>query len=50
MLFGCNRYGEERVRWRGVIKRKDGMPEYDVIKGYKLENAEIEKYTMIFFK
>ena len=25
VLFDCNRYREERVRWRGVIKRKDGM-------------------------
>ena len=50
MLFECYRYGEEQVRWRGVIKRKDGMHEYDVIKGYKLENAEIEKETMILFR
>ena len=32
-----------------MIKRKDGMHEYYVIKGYKLENAEIEKETIIFF-
>ena len=25
VLFECNRYREERVRWKGVIKRKDGM-------------------------
>ena len=29
---------------------KDGMHEYDVIKGYNLEIAEIEKETMIFLK
>ena len=23
VLFECYRYGEERVRWRGVKKRKD---------------------------
>ena len=38
------------VRWRGVIIRKDDMHEYDVIKGYKLENVEIEKETMRFLK
>ena len=37
----CNRYGEERGRWGGVIKMKDGMHEYDVIKG--LESDEVEK-------
>ena len=25
VLFECNRYGEERVRWRGVIQMKDDM-------------------------
>ena len=29
---------------------KDGMHEYDVIKGYQLESAEIEKETMRFFR
>ena len=30
-----NRYGKERERWRGKIKRlKDGTCEYEVIKGY----------------
>ena len=28
-----------------MIKMKDGMPEYDVIKGSQLENDEIEKQT-----
>ena len=27
--------GEERVRWRGVLKMNDDMQEYDVIKGYQ---------------
>ena len=29
---------------------KDGMHEHDVIKGYKLESAEIEKETMKFLR
>ena len=49
-LFVCNRYREERVRWRGVIKMKDSRHEYDVIKGYKLESDEIEKETMQFLR
>ena len=28
----------------------DGMHKYDVIKGYKLESAKIEKETMRFFR
>ena len=48
VLIKCNRYGEERVRWRGVIKMKDDRHEYDVIKGYKLESAEIEEEAMRF--
>ena len=43
VLFECNRYREERVRWRGVIQMKDGMHDYDGIKRYKLESAEIGK-------
>ena len=43
VLIEFNRYRKERVRWRRVIKMKDGRHEYDVIKGYKLERAEIEK-------
>ena len=31
VLFECNRYREERVRWRGVIKIKEGRHEYYVI-------------------
>ena len=29
-----------------MIKMKDGRHEYDVIKGYNLERAKIEKETM----
>ena len=35
VLFECNRYGEERVRLRGVMQMEHGMHEYDVIKSYK---------------
>ena len=31
-----------------IDKMKDGMHEYDVIKAYKLESAEIDKETMQF--
>ena len=50
MLFECNRYKEEGVGGRGVIKMKDGRHEYDVIKGYKLESAEIDNKTMRFLR
>ena len=50
VLFEFKRYGEERGRWREVILMKDGMHEYDVIKGYKLESDEIEKETRRFFR
>ena len=36
-------HGEERIRWGGLIKMKDDIHEYDVIKGYELERDEIEK-------
>ena len=48
VLFECNRYREERVRWRGGIKMKDGIHEYHVIKRYTLESAQIDKETMRF--
>ena len=35
---------------KGVIKMKDGRHEYDVIKAYKLESAEIEKEIMQFLR
>ena len=35
MLFECTLYGEERGRWRGSVRDlKDGMEEYEMIKGY----------------
>ena len=33
----CTLYGEERGRWRGAIRDlKDGMEEYEIIKGYRV--------------
>ena len=34
VLFECNRYGQERERWRGTVERlKVDMCEYEGIKG-----------------
>ena len=45
VLFECNRYGQERERWRRTIEiLEDGMCEYQVIiKGYHEDNDEMEK-------
>ena len=43
VLFECNRYGQERERWRGTRERlKYGICEYEVIKGYHVESDETE--------
>ena len=35
VLFECTCYGEERGRWNGDVRElKDGMEEYEIIKGY----------------
>ena len=49
MLFECTLYGEERGRWRGAVRDlKDGMEEYEMIKGYHVRSEnKIEKKTMI---
>ena len=40
-------YGEEKERWRGDVgDLKDGMDEYEIIKGYHVRSDEIEKITM----
>ena len=40
-------YEEERERWRGAVGYlKDGMDEYEIMKGYHVRNDEIEKETM----
>ena len=47
VLFECNRYGQERERWRGTLEiLEDDMCEYEVIKGYHVDNDELEKETM----
>ena len=43
VLFECTLYGEERRRWRGAVRDlKDGMEEYEIIKGY---DVRCEKKT-----
>ena len=51
VLFECNLDGQEWERWRAIIKRlKDGMCEYEVMKGYHVECNEIEKETMRYLR
>ena len=41
VLFGCTLYGEERRRWRGAVRDlKDGMEEYEIIKGYRVRSEK----------
>ena len=41
VLFECTLYGEERGRWRGAVRDlKDGMEEYEIIKGYHVRNEK----------
>ena len=38
VLFECILYGEERGRWRWAVRDlKDGMEEYEMIKGYHVK-------------
>ena len=48
--LNATRYGEERGRWIRVIKIRDGMHGYDVIKRYQLKSDEIEKKHEIFLE
>ena len=44
MLFECTLYGEERARWRGAVRDlKDGMKEYEIIKGYCVRSEKNRK-------
>ena len=44
-------YEEERERWRGAVGYlKDGMDEYELIKGYHVRSDEIEKETMRYMR
>ena len=39
------------IVWRGTIEKlKDDMCEYEVIKGYHVDNDEIEKETMRYLR
>ena len=44
-------YEEERERWRGAVGYlKDGMDEYEIIKGYHAKSDETEKETMRYMR
>ena len=41
VLLECTLYGEERGRWRGAVRDlKDGMEEYEIIKGYHVRSEK----------
>ena len=51
MLFECTLYGEEKGRWRGAVRvLKDGMEEYEIIKGYCVRSEKIVKETMRYLR
>ena len=51
VLFACNRYGQERKQLRGTIERlEDDVYEYEVIKGYHVDNDKMEKETMRYLR
>ena len=44
VLFECTLYGEEKGRWRGAVRDlKDGMEEYEMIKGYHVRSEKNRK-------
>ena len=44
VLFECTLYGEEIDRWRGAVRDlKDGMEEYEMIKGYYVRSEKNRK-------
>ena len=44
VLFECTLYREERGRWRGAVRDlKDGMEEYEMIKGYYVRSENNRK-------
>ena len=44
MLFECTLYGKERGRWRGAVRDlKDGIEEYEIIKGYRVRSEKNRK-------
>ena len=52
VLFKCTSYGEERGRWRGAASDlKDGMEEYEIIKGYHVRSdKKPEKKPMRYLR
>ena len=51
VLFECTLYVEEREGWgRTVRDLKDGMEEYEIIKGYRVRSEKIEKETMRYLR
>ena len=51
VLCECTLYGEEREIWRGVVRDlKDGMNEYEIIKGHHVKSDEREKETMRYMR
>ena len=43
MLFECTLYGEERGRWRGIVRDLNGMEEYEIVKGYCVRSEKKKK-------
>ena len=44
VLFECTSYGKERGRWRGAVRDlKNGMEEYEIIKGYYVRSEKNRK-------
>ena len=42
---------KKRERWRGAVRDlKDGVDEYETIKGYYVRSDEIEKETMRYLR
>ena len=51
VLFECTLYEEERERWGGAVGYlKDGMDEYELIKGHHVRSDEIEKETIRYMR
>ena len=51
VLLECTLYGEERGRWRGAVRDlKDGMDEYEIIKGYHFRSDKIQKETIRYLR
>ena len=52
VLFKSTLYGEKGGRWRGAVRDvKEGMEEYEIIKGYRVrsENNKTIKYLRVMW-